>query len=292
MERREFLRTGAAALASVCFCEGVSGQLARPAGRGRFQLKYAPHFGMFKHSAGDDLADQLRFAADQGFVAWQDNGLRSRSVQVQEKLGRTAAALGIEMGLFVASTTFPATHRRPQDEAACRQLLSDIRDSVEVAKRVHSRWLTILPGRASEARGADLRSPAGIDLLRRCCDILESHGMFLVLEPFSWGRQAPSAQAVGSPSYQILLDVARWHMTAGGLASGIDAAWPAIGYVHSADNPGRKEPGTGSIDYRRVFQQLAARGYAGIIGMEHGNSQPGVAGERAVIEAYVAAEQG
>lgn len=293
MERREFLRSGAAALASVCFSDSSSAERASPAGLGRFRLKYAPHFGMFKHSAGDDLVDQLKFAADQGFVAWQDNGLKSRSIEVQEKIGRTVAALSIEMGVFVASASFPpAAHGKPHDDAACRQLLNDIRDSVEVAKRVHSQWLTIVPGRASDARGAALQSPQSVDLLRRCCDLLEPHGLFLVLDPCSWGRQAPAAQAVGSPSYKILFDLARWHMTAGGLASKIDAAWPAIAYVHCADNPGRKEPGTGSIDFRHVFQQLAARGYPGIVGMEHGNSQPGAAGERAVIEAYVAADRG
>ena len=31
-----------------------------------FKLKYAPHFGMFKAHAGEDLLDQLRFMADAG----------------------------------------------------------------------------------------------------------------------------------------------------------------------------------------------------------------------------------
>jgi hydroxypyruvate isomerase len=39
-----------------------------------------------------------------------------------------------------------------------------------------------------------------------------------------------------------------------------------------------------------VFRHLHSKGYAGIIGMEHGNSKPGEAGERAVIDAYVASD--
>jgi len=291
MERREFLRTGVAALTGACFSDRLCAHLAEPAARGRFQLKYAPHFGMFKHSAGDDLGDQLKFAADQGFVAWQDNGLKARPIEVQEKLGRTMASLGMEMGLFVASTAFPVLHGARKDDAAWHQVLDDVRDSVEIAKRVRSQWITILPGRAGDARSADLRSDQGIELLKRCCDILEPHGLSLVLEPLTWSTDVAGAQVVDSPACKLLFDLCRWDMIGGGLTSNIDSAWPAIGYVQCADNPGRKEPGTGTIDYPRLVRHLVARGYTGMIGMEHGNSKPGAAGERAVIEAYVAAER-
>ena len=56
------------------------------------------------------------------------------------------------------------------------------------------------------------------------------------------------------------------------------------------DNPGRKEPGTGEINYRNVFKHLASKGYTGVVGMEHGSSKPGKEGERAVIDAYIAAD--
>ena len=56
------------------------------------------------------------------------------------------------------------------------------------------------------------------------------------------------------------------------------------------DNPGRKEPGTGEINYANVFAHLKRKGYTGVVGMEHGNSKPGVDGERAVVEAYRTAD--
>jgi hydroxypyruvate isomerase len=52
------------------------------------------------------------------------------------------------------------------------------------------------------------------------------------------------------------------------------------------DNPGRKEPTTGEINYRNIFKHLYEKGYNGIIGMEHGNSLPGKNGEKAVLNAY------
>ena len=39
-----------------------------------------------------------------------------------------------------------------------------------------------------------------------------------------------------------------------------------------------------------MFKHLASKGYSGVVGMEHGNSKPGKEGERAVIDAYIAAD--
>ena len=45
-----------------------------------FNLLYAPHFGMFKESAGEDFVDQIKFMYDAGFRAMEDNGMKGRSV--------------------------------------------------------------------------------------------------------------------------------------------------------------------------------------------------------------------
>ena len=63
-------------------------------------------------------------------------------------------------------------------------------------------------------------------------------------------------------------------------------AWEEIAYFQVGDNPGRKEPTTGEINYLNIFKHLHAKGFKGIIGMEHGNSKPGKEGEKAVIRAY------
>ena len=42
----------------------------------KYNLNYAPHFGMFKNIAGNDLIDQLKFMHDQGFMAIEDNGMK------------------------------------------------------------------------------------------------------------------------------------------------------------------------------------------------------------------------
>ena len=58
-----------------------------------------------------------------------------------------------------------------------------------------------------------------------------------------------------------------------------------------SERRGRKEPGTGEINYRKVFRYIHSRGFDGVIGMEHGNSVKGADGESKVIAAYVDADR-
>ena len=41
------------------------------------------------------------------------------------------------------------------------------------------------------------------------------------------------------------------------------------------------------VNYQNVFRHIHAKGYTGVIGMEHGNSKQGKAGEQAIIDTYV-----
>jgi hydroxypyruvate isomerase len=79
-------------------------------------------------------------------------------------------------------------------------------------------------------------------------------------------------------------------ITEGNIIPNIDRAWSEIGYFQQGDNPGRKEPGTGEMNYRNIFGHIHARGYTGILGMEHGVAKPGKEGEKALLAAYRAAD--
>ena len=76
-------------------------------------MKFAPHIGlsspedfMFPASAGSNPIDQIEFIADQGFSGIEDNFLKLRPVEVQEKIGRELAKHNIEMGCFVNNLIF------------------------------------------------------------------------------------------------------------------------------------------------------------------------------------------
>jgi len=92
--------------------------------------------------------------------------------------------------------------------------------------------------------------------------------------------------AVDRPECKILFDIYHEQIEMGNLIETIDYAWDQTVYYQMADNPKRKEPGTGEINYTNVLGHLHAKGFDGIIGMEHGNALEGKLGEHSVIEAY------
>jgi hydroxypyruvate isomerase len=302
MQRRDFLQTAAGAAVGAAVTAGAAA--STKSGADRFKLKYAPHFGMFKHHAGDDVVAQLEFMADEGFTALEDNGMTRKSVDDQKRIAATMQRLNMEMGVFVANfgTAFGKQSFVNGDQAMVDNFLADLRVAVDVAKRVNAKWMTIVLGDFNPRLEWDYQTANAVEMLKRGAEIFEPHGLVMVMEPLNpWRDHAgmflskiPHAyqicKAVNSPAVKILNDIYHQQITEGNLIPNIDMSWDEIAYFQIGDNPGRKEPGTGEINYRNVFKHIHEKGFAGIMGMEHGNSRRGKAGERAVIDAYVAAD--
>lgn len=306
MDRKNFLKNGLLAGSVMATGVGASSLTqaetieVRPEGKNDFNLNYAPHFGMFRHHAGDDLLDQLTFMAERGFTALEDNGLMGRSPEMQKKIGERLAKLDMQMGVFVidkggnGANTFAA-----DNEEHTEIFVNACKEAVEVAKRVNAKWMTVVPGNFERRLPVDIQTSNVIETLRRGAEILEPHGLVMVLEPLSDTPDLylrTSAQtymickAVNSPSCKILYDIYHMQKNEGNLIRNIDLCWDEIAYFQQGDNPGRNEPGTGEINFKNVFKHIHDKGFDGIMGMEHGNSMDGKEGEQAVIDAYIEAD--
>lgn len=304
MHRRSFIKknvtasliAGLGATSSVFASQVFNDQGISP--KKTFKLNYAPHLGMFKNHAGEDPVDQLNFMADQGFTAFEDNAMKERPVEVQEKLAKTMADRNLQMGVFVAHDIYwTKPNLASGDKALREEFLDHIKKSVEVAKRVDAKWMTVVPGYIDQRQKMQYQTANVIETLRRASEILEPHGMVMVLEPLNFRdhpglflAESPQAyqicKAVDSPSCKILFDIYHQQIQEGNLIPNIEASWDEIAYFQVGDNPGRNEPTTGEINYKNVFKFIHSKGFDGVVGMEHGNSKEGKEGELAVIEAY------
>lgn len=301
MERREFLASSVVAGAAAVAL-GSSVKSAAAQAKHSFKLKYAPHIGMFKNSAGENPIDQLKFMADQGFTAFEDNGMPGRTEGEQEKMGQTLSDLGMTMGVFVATADFKNVTFASDKQEARDAILEAVKNAVDVGKRVNAKWCTVVPGCFDTGLEWDYQTANVIDNLKRCCEIVEPAGLTMVLEPLNPWRDHPGlfltkipqaymiCKSVGSPSCKILFDIYHQQITEGNLIPNMERAWSEIAYFQTGDNPGRKEPTTGEINYRNIFKHIHGKGFEGVVGMEHGNSKSGVEGEQAVIDAYVACD--
>ena len=308
MHRRKFLATtGATAGAALVTSVTERAALAKSAAPSNapvrtFKLNYAPHFGMFAQHTGPDLVTQLKFFHEQGFTALEDNGAPTRTPAEQELIGRTLADLKMTMGVFVATKdfnnpTFAVTNWKPELR---EPILKEIRDAVEIAKRMNAKWCTVVPGCHDERLDWDYQTGSVIDMFRRCAEITEKAGLVMVMEPLNTRRDHPKlflnrisqaymiCRACNSPSVKILYDMYHQQITEGNIIPNIDLAYDEVAYFQVGDNPGRKEPTTGEMNYRNIFKHIHSKGYKGVVGMEHGvKDNKTKAGEQACIDAYV-----
>ncbi len=290
------MAAGATTLVSTTGFGREAEKILKPTENAKFKLKYAPHLGMFTNTVGEDPIDQINFMADQGFTAFEDNGMMRRDVALQTKMGEVLAKRNMTMGVFVVDKGGNMENTLAAGKKQNIEIFLDgCRRAVEVAKRVNAKWMTVVPGGFERNLPIGIQDANVIDALRRGAEILEPHGLVMVLEPLS---DSPDlylqnsdqtfmiCRAVNSPSCKILFDIYHMQKTEGHLIRNIDLTWDEIAYFQIGDNPGRKEPTTGEINYKNIFKHIYSRSTDFVMGMEHGISKPGKEGEERLIEAY------
>lgn len=301
MKRSEFIRNSLLTAGAITTGAGFTNTFAAEKTNDTlsdktFNLDYAPHQGMFQNHAGKSFLDQIQFMYDKGFRSIEDNGYLGRSVEEQEKIGKLLAKLGMRMGVFVVDggdnwkTSLTTGKKEFKDK-----FVETCKKSVEAAKRCNAKWLTVVPGFYERNLPYGNQFANVIDAMRAGAEIFEPHGLIMVLETLSdtpelflqkTNETYAVCKAVKSPSCKILYDIYHMQRTEGDLIKTIDRCWDEIAYIQIGDNPGRKEPTTGEINYKNLFKHLHTKGYKGVMGMEHGNSKSGKEGELAVISAY------
>jgi hydroxypyruvate isomerase len=300
MQRRNFLAKGSlasAAMLGFTHAFAKNPPIQTQGNSTPFHLDYAFHAGMFQHHVGKNFLDEIKFGFDQGFRSIEDNGMMKRTPEEQKQIGDLLAKLGMRMGVFVVTSdnwhwTTTLTTGKPE---WTEKMLADCKKAVEVAKRTNAKWMTVVPGNFDRSQTVQMQTAHVIDALRRGAEILEPHGLVMVLEALSdnpdlFLRHSDQTfaicRAVNSPACKILYDAYHMQRNEGNIIKSIDNCWTEMAYFQIGDNPGRKEPGTGEMNYRNIFKHLHQRDFKGILGMEHGIAGQGKEGEMALIQAY------
>ena len=301
MQRRNFIQKSAAVAALSGIGTAVSAmtdfQDVKPSNSAFFKLRYAPSFGTFNELAGKDPIDQIKFCHDQGFRAMFDNGFMGKPVELQDKIAAEIARLGMKLGPFVLYADFSKESMVLKDAVIRQMLIDKVKAGVEVYQRAGIKWALMVPGRYNEHMDWGYQTANVIDIMRELSEIALQGGLTIVLEPLN-KRDHPGlfltgtpqtyaiCRGVNSPACKIVDDLYHQQITEGNLIPNMEGCWNEIAAFHLGDNPGRKEPGTGEINFNNIFKYIQSRGYDDTLCMEHGRSIKGKEGELALIEAY------
>jgi hydroxypyruvate isomerase len=122
--------------------------------------------------------------------------------------------------------------------------------------------------------------------LKKVGDIAAKHGIMFIMEPLSssqgQGRMAldtaaeafPVIEQVAHPHVKVCFDFYHLQLMEGNVITHLREGLSKrlIGLVQIGEVPGRKEPGTGEIDYAYVFRVLRELNYKGYLDTEMGTS--------------------
>ena len=270
-----------------------------------FKANFAPHYSLLP-TGPKDFIDRMKFAYDLGFRAWEENGLLKEKYSIKkkysgfvERIGTFARKKGITLGVTVITNGKGVKFFDPGEDGT-KHILADMKKGVEHCKKTGQTNMTMIPGPRIEGMALKKQLEQSVDLMKRCCDVVEKQGIILALEPlshdvkggppllrsFSNGHRL--CKLVNRKSCKLLADFYHEGEIGNGptLVENGQAVWNQVSYVQYGASPGRKEPGTGKLDYVAVTKWLRKQGFTGIIGMEHGTKRKGAAGLKDLLAAY------
>jgi hydroxypyruvate isomerase len=194
---------------------------------------------------------------------------------------------------------------RLADDAGAEELLATARQSIDVGKRLSVARLN-LHGTGLGEGGLPV-TPCDVvtgamwlkaqDTLSRIADLGAEHRVTFMIENLNVPVDHPSVpfariedtlalvSSINRPELCLNLDLYHVQIGEGNLIEWCRKCQPWIGEIQVADVPGRKEPGTGEINYPGVARALNAMGYRGPVCMEAFASGDG----DAALEAFRAA---
>ncbi|MCB1500254.1 MAG: TIM barrel protein [Bauldia sp.] len=235
-------------------------------------MKYSACIEWLFAEAGD-FPDRIRAAKRAGldgveFWKWTTKHI--------DPIERALDETGLRLTGFVAEPMVPLT-----DPARHAEFLEGLKASVEMARRLKAPVLIAQTGDDLAGRTRAEQRAALTACLARAADALEGSGVVLAIEPLNTrvdhkGYYLSSTiegldiiDDVGRPEIKIVYDIYHSAVMDEEIGEVLAGRVDRVAHVHLADAPGRHEPGSGTLDWRRRVDWLAAHGYVGMIGLEY-----------------------
>lgn len=229
-----------------------------------------------------DFIDKFKAAADDGFEYaefWRWDGRNWDAIK------KAVSDSGLKISAFSGDDKFS-----PVDADEKGDYLDFLEKSIEKAVDlkcpnlvIHSDALNPEDGSAKDL-GRHLSYETKLfnlyDVLKSAAVMAEKAGVCLVLEPLNtlvdhknYFLSDPDVsfdliRAVDSANVKLLYDIYHMQIMKGNVIDRVAKNIDCIGYFHAADVPGRCEPGTGELNYRKIFAAIKDTGYTGFTGFE------------------------
>lgn len=278
MKRRDFIRTCAVAAGTLAVAGKTTLAVAQDAAakpKGPFadlKLRMACPLGWFEGTHPEQFAQIAKW----GFPAYEWLGPDGDIAQLKKDQDAAGLALSCIGG---SGRIAPGWMVQPDDHDKCVEMF---KEKLAIAKQLGVTRLIGLTG--NERKGVDRKEQTKnvVKCLERLAPIAQENNVTIVLEMLNTlvdhkgyflaktKHGVEIMKAVNSPNVKLLFDIYHQQITEGNVIRNFSENIQHIGHFHVADNPGRKEPGTGELAYKNIFKAIAATGYDGYVALECG----------------------
>lgn len=224
--------------------------------------------------AGKDEIYHLEKIKEHGFhgleyYAWWELNDISRVAKEQERIG---------VGISAVCTKFISL----VDESLRNDYLTGVRDTIEACRRLGVRSIISQTGNVLDGVPREIQRQTMVETLKRCAPLFENAGIVLEVEPLNGlvdhrghflqrsDESVSVIDQVGSPNVKLVFDVYHQQITEGNVIRNATGYIDRINHYHIADNPGRKQPGTGELNYVNILRAIKGTGFDGFVGLECG----------------------
>lgn len=275
MKRRDFFTACAASAASATLLSSFKA-FAKPEGPfSKVKLKMSAPIDWFKGGSSEEKLEDL---AKWGLPAYEWLNPRGDLKSLRKK----ADSLGVELSCIVgAGQIAPGWMVQPADHDKTVKMFEE---KLEVAKTLGCKRLIGLSGNTREDASYDEQMTQMATCLKRLAPIAEKNDVLIVMELLNplvdhkgyfltkTAQGVELMKAVNSPNVKMLFDIYHQQITEGNVIRNLTENIEYIGHFHVADNPGRKEPGSGELNYKNIFAAIASTNYDGFVALECGHT--------------------
>ncbi|MBP3918478.1 MAG: TIM barrel protein [Clostridia bacterium] len=249
-------------------------------------MKFSAAGGWF----GGDWYQNVERGAKYGFGAVEQLGWShldlARAKETLEKTGVTSTCIIIQSAAHPEYAEAMAWTHGMVWEDTHDIFVESFRETVEAAKIMNVPNICATVGNTRSDVCEEKQFENCVKTLKSMAHIAEEEGKMIVLEPLNvlvnhmgyflvTTKQAVEMiRAVDSPNCKILFDIYHQQISEGNVIRNATENIELIGHFHIGDNPGRNEPGTGEINYDKVFRAIRDKGYDRYLAFECGRTVP------------------
>ena len=226
-----------------------------------------------------ELIDRFKAAKKQGFNAVEIQFPYNLSAEI---LRNTLEQQQLKLVLFNVAT---GDLLQGGEGLACvpekrEQFRQAVAQTIEYAQQLKPEVINILPGRCLNGHrqqeyletfyenlyfAADAFAPLGIKTVFEAINTRDMPGFII----HNSQQMLDVLRQLNHPKLFMQYDIYHMQKMGGDVAGFISQYADRIGHIQFADCPGRGQPGTGSIDFKKVFSEIKESSYSGWVGAEY-----------------------